>query len=442
MPAKPNKSETSTTLRIRAEKQLGGRTRSHDETDALRMLHELQVHQIELEIQNADLSMARDEAETLLEKYTELYDFAPVGYFTIASDGAIRIANLTGAAMVGIERSRLTQRSFRMLLAEGQREAFTTFIEMVFADDAKQSADFEMANRKLDTRTINIEAQRSRDGRECSAIIRDITALKVAENTARRNIALNKEITRRKRIESDLQAHRKEQSRILRQARLQQKQLRDFSHRILHVQEEERKRISRELHDVIAQTLVSINMHLEVLSNGTDTIPKSLERKISKTQLLVEKSLKIVHDFARQLRPAMLDQLGLIPALQMYMKEFMGNSGIHISLETCSDIDHLPTAVRTTFYRIAQEALTNVARHSNATHVEVRIENLGKFIHMIIKDNGSGFQPGFISGSKKKNRLGLIGMKERSEMIGGKFTISSAPGGPTMIFVEIPLSNK
>jgi len=442
MPAKPRKTDTADTLRSRAEKQMGEKTTGHDESNARRIVQELEVHQIELEMQNADLRLARDEAETMLEQYNELYDFAPVGYFTMANDGSIRRANLTAASMVGIDRSRLLRRSFHMLLASGQRDAFKTFLDQVFSSDGKRSADFEMANRKRSTRSINIEAWRSRDGLEASAIIRDITALKVAEITARKNEKLNQELTRRKIIESDFRANRKEQSRILRQSRLQQKQLRDFSHRILHAQEDERKRISRELHDVIAQSLVSINVHLEVLAQGAGPIPHSLRKQISKTQSLVETAVKIVHDFARQLRPAMLDDLGLNPALQMYMREFMRNTGIRITFDTFSDIDQLPTNLRTTLYRIAQEALTNVARHANATHVKVRIDNLGQVIRMAIRDNGTGFQPGDTPGSKKSKRLGLIGMKERAQMIGGDFAVSSAPGGPTTVRVDIPFQAK
>jgi len=438
MPAKPNKPNPAATLRSRAEERLGERVAEADESDARRIVHELEVHQIELEIQNADLRAARDEAETLLGQYTELYDFAPVGYFTLSREGIIRLANLTGASMVGIERSKLNRRSFRMLLAPDQRKSFKDFNNQVFAGDEKLTADFELANRKLAIRTINIEARRSRDGLESSTIIRDVTALRIAAETASRNVRLSREIDRRKKIESNLQAQRKEQSRIIRQARMQEKQLREFSHRILHAQEEERKLISRELHDVIAQTLVSINMHLEVLAQGNGPIPLSLKKQISKTQMLVEKAVKIIHDFARQLRPAMLDDLGLIPALQMYIHEFTANSGIHVSLSAFSGIDKLRATARTALYRVAQEALTNVARHANASNVEVHIKKLGNVIRMTIIDNGIGFESEKATGTKKKNRLGLIGMKERAEMISGKFEVTSKTGGPTTLSVEIP----
>ena len=563
MAAKSHIDESPAALRRRAEKRLGKPATDLVDADARRTLHELEVHQIELEIQNTELRSARDDAEALLDKYTDLYDFAPVGYFTITADGTIRLANLTGATMVGIGRSNLIGRSFTMLVAHGQRVGFKAFLKQVFAAETKQSGEFELADANLATRIVTIEARRSPNGLECSAMIlditgrrqalermrvseiryrrlfeaahdgvllidpgtnriidanpfmtrllgyprdqligkelfeigllkdeaasrqmfrklkkdheiryedlplesqaghhqdvevvanlyhedgqpviqcniRDITTRKLAEEMSSRNVKLKEEIVRRQQVEEDLRANRKELSRLLRQSRLQQKQLRDLSHRMLHVQEEERKRISRELHDVIAQTLVGINVHLAVLAQGKAAVPENLRLQISRTQLLVEKAVGIVHDFARELRPTMLDDLGLIPALQVFMKGFMAETGIRVSLNAFAKIDQATSTVRTVLYRIAQEALANVARHAGASRVEVAIESLEDVVRMTIKDNGKGFRVIGNAGSKKNNRLGLIGMRERVEMIGGTFQVDSAPGGPTTVQVEIP----
>src|SRR6266702_604412 len=109
--------------------------------DQLRLLHELQVHQIELEMQNAELRQAREEAETALEKYTDVYDFAPVGYFTLDRDGTIRAANLTGSSLLGVERSRLIGRRFRHFVADEARPAFATFLEKAFTSPAKEACE-------------------------------------------------------------------------------------------------------------------------------------------------------------------------------------------------------------------------------------------------------------------------------------------------------------
>jgi signal transduction histidine kinase len=295
------------------------------------------------------------------------------------------------------------------------------------------------AGRRVEVEVVaNLYDEGGRPMIQCN--IRDITARKLAEEMTQRNLKLQLEIARKERVAEGLQAQRNEQSRILKQTRAQQRQLRDFSHRILYVQEDERKRISRELHDVIAQTLVGINVQLALLDRGVTASPATFRRQVSKTQLMVKKAVGIVHDFARELRPTMLDDLGLIPTLQAFMERFMADTGIRISLKASPFINRSASMVLTVLYRIAQEALTNVARHSKASHVEVTIEVLEKAIRMTIKDDGQGFQVTGKAGSRKKNRLGLIGMRERAEMIGGSFHVNSAPGGPTMVRVEIPTS--
>ena len=227
-------------------------------------------------------------------------------------------------------------------------------------------------------------------------------------------------------------------SQLLERTRLQQRQLRSMTHQMLHAQEEERKRISRELHDVIAQSLVGINLHLAGLAHGGADNPAGFQRKITRTRRLVEKAVDIVHRFARELRPTMLDDLGLIPALQTFMKDFMGGTGIRVSLQAYAGIERSPATVRTVLYRVAQEALANVARHSKASQVEVCIRCSGDIIHMEIKDNGQGFEVDATGRTKKNSRLGLLGMKERVEMIGGSFHVESTPGHHTTVRMEIP----
>ncbi len=145
-----------------------------------------------------------------------------------------------------------------------------------------------------------------------------------------------------------------------------------------------------------------------------------------------------MHRFARELRPTVLDDLGLIPALQSFTKDFMEDTGIRVSLTAFAAIERLDNARRTVLYRVAQEALTNVARHAQASRAEVRIEEHNGVIRMEIKDDGKGFEMNGSSPAKKCARLGLLGMRERVEMIGGTFCVESAPGKNTAVRVEIP----
>jgi signal transduction histidine kinase len=256
------------------------------------------------------------------------------------------------------------------------------------------------------------------------------------------NLKLKQEIARRQLVEEDLRTNRQELSQLLRQSRIQQRELRHLSHRILHAQEEERKRVSRELHDVIAQALAGINVHLEGLNQGSAADPASFQQQISRTQQLVEKAVDTVHRFARDLRPTMLDDLGLIPALKVYMEGFMEETGIRVSLNTSAKVEPSTINVRTVLYRIAQEALTNVARHSKASRAELDIECLDGIIRMKVSDNGQGFETRGPSARKKSSGLGLLGMRERIEMIGGTFELQSAPGQPTTIQVKVPAGKR
>ena len=211
-----------------------------------------------------------------------------------------------------------------------------------------------------------------------------------------------------------------------------------MSRQILSAQEEERKEISRELHDVIAQTLTGINVRLAALKKEAAVNTKGLDRNIARTQRLVEKSVDIVHQFARELRPAVLDDLGLIPALHSFMKNFTARTGVRTHLTAFAEVEQLDTARRTVLFRVAQEALTNVARHAQASRVEVSIQKLPDCICMRIRTTANPLKWNACCTAKGSKRLGLLGMRERLEMVGGHFEVESAPGKGTTVRVEIP----
>lgn len=254
------------------------------------------------------------------------------------------------------------------------------------------------------------------------------------------NLQLKQEIVQRTAAEEAFKKSEGHFVRLLEQSVEMQEQLRLLSRQLLSAQEEERKRISRELHDVIAQTLTSINLRLAALKKEATLNTRGIERSIARTQKLVEHSVDIVHRFARELRPTVLDDLGLIPALHTFMKTFKEETGIHVSLSAFAAVEQVNGDKRTVLYRIAQEALTNVARHAQASRAEVRIQKLDGNICMKIKDNGKGFQAERALDDKKNNRLGLLGMRERVEMVAGTFCVESAPGKGTVVQVEIPIA--
>jgi len=437
----------------RLREQPAGDPRIEGKVDTQRMLHELQVHQIELELQNEELKQAKAEVEAGLEKYTDLYDFAPVGYFSLDEHGLILEVNLTGAALLGVERSRLTSRHFQLFVAPPGRPAFNSFLEKIFAGHEKQVCEASLLNAGQTSFWADLEARSavtlSGARKWCRMAVIDIAARKQAEEAQHRidilaatNQHLEKEIIRRQAVEASLKKSEQRTLQLLEQARQLQKKLRHVSHQILLVQENQRKEISHELHDEISQLLLGINVRLAIFTKEAAINPKSIRRTIAPMRRLVEKSVRVVHQFARELRPAMLDQLGLIPALRSYINDFPKRKGRSIQLTAFAGVEALDNDKRTVLYRVAQEALTNVAKHARASVVKVIILQVPGGACMKIIDNGKAFNVDRLSSAKWSNRLGLIGMRERVEMVGGRFSIESTPGKGTTIRAEVPIGRK
>jgi signal transduction histidine kinase len=208
---------------------------------------------------------------------------------------------------------------------------------------------------------------------------------------------------------------------------------------ILHVREEERKRISRELHDEVGQALTAINTHLALVQRGRPGEPDALARaEISDVEKLLVGAMDRMHSFARDLRPAALDDLGLLPALRSYLKDYAERTGLLVRFERAVRDAQLSSEQKTALFRIAQESLTNVAKHAQATEVVVTLGPVKGGFQLRIKDNGRGFAAKRRSATEKKG-LGLLGMQERVRLVNGRCIVQSAPGRGTTVIAEIPL---
>jgi signal transduction histidine kinase len=256
------------------------------------------------------------------------------------------------------------------------------------------------------------------------------------------NQSLKKEIAQRKSAERSLRLSEQNHRALLKKAHQMQLQLRHLSHQILLAQEEERKEISRELHDEIAQALTGINVQLASMKTEFGASKKSFSRHISQTQRLVEKSVDIVHQFARNLRPTLLDDLGLIPALHAYLNGFAKRTRLRISFSTFAGVEKLSNDKRIVLYRVAQAALINIAQHAQANSVNVDIKAPPHAVLMEIKDDGKSFDVEHVLDPSRYKRLGLVGMRERVEMVGGIFQVESAPGRGTTVSAKLPFSRR
>jgi signal transduction histidine kinase len=204
------------------------------------------------------------------------------------------------------------------------------------------------------------------------------------------------------------------------------------------VQEEERRRIARELHDHTGQALTSLLVGLKMLAETEN--PAEVRERTGSLRTIAAKTLDDVHDLAIQLRPSVLDDMGLVAATQHTATAFASHFGIEVHFGAVGfEGRRLPATVETTIYRIVQEALTNVARHARARNVDILLECRGEAALALVEDDGHGFDVEGTLEGREQGHLGLFGMQERAALVGGQLTLESSEAGTTVLVV-IPLT--
>lgn len=211
-------------------------------------------------------------------------------------------------------------------------------------------------------------------------------------------------------------------------------QLRRLSDQLVQTQEEERRSISRELHDEVGQMLTGLRMELRSLRRLQDGPREQFEMRIEQTKALLDRTLQAVRDIAMGLRPSMLDDLGLGPALEWQGRDFSRRYDIPVTVNVDAALDNLPDHYRTNIFRIVQEALTNCARHAQATSVQISLQEQDGSVRLAIADDGVGMD----RTSPRKGGLGLMGIQERVRKLGGQLSIDSSAMHGTLLSVEIP----
>jgi signal transduction histidine kinase len=225
---------------------------------------------------------------------------------------------------------------------------------------------------------------------------------------------------------------------ITRDLRDSTERLQAISRRLVDVQETERRQVSRELHDRVGQNLTALSISLDILKSQIAGHGKNLLRsRLEDASALLESTTSVIENVMSDLRPPMLDDYGLLPALQWYANEYSDRTGIQVRVVGDERMKRLPQASEIGLFRIAQEALNNVAKHAHATRADIVLEHAGREFIMVISDNGSGFD--FETpGAKRRQGLGMMTMRERTQAVGGRFEVNAAPGGGTQVMVRIP----
>jgi len=230
-----------------------------------------------------------------------------------------------------------------------------------------------------------------------------------------------------------------QQQEVAEQLRGMQENLRFYLRQVTKAQEEERKRISRELHDDTVQDLVALSRQLDTLASSKELSEENrhhLEELWKKTDDII----KEVRRLSQDLRPAALDRLGLLPALEWLAADAADYSGIETAVKVKGEERRLNEEVELVLFRITQEAMRNVWRHAQATKAEITVVFDTNRVKVTVSDNGKGFEiPGEIGALARDGKLGLAGMQERAQLIGGKITVNSAPGKGATVTVEVPV---
>ncbi|HET9373308.1 MAG TPA: ATP-binding protein [Vicinamibacterales bacterium] len=379
------------------------RQQSTGNRSRLSLLHDLQVFQEELVAQNEELLHAQAALEETRDRYIELYDFSPNGYLTLDSHGVVVRINLTGAAVLGGSRQAIEGMPLLGFVARESRPAFLDFVRR--------------CRRCADGAAIETEIRlRPADGEKTVQLL--CRPRLSSASGEREYFTTMIDVTERRRLERERDRSAREHAAL--------------ATRLLSVQDDERQRIARDLHDDIGQEVTALRLKVELIE-GSGGSGRDVLREIRAN---LEKLDSRIHLIATELRPASLD-LGIVAAMRQFVQRWSSALGIPAAFHAAGlDRMRLRPQVETHVYRVAQEALNNIHKHADATRASVLLERRNGGVVLIIEDDGRGFDAD--EARSKTTALGLVGMRERAQIIGGRLEIETAPGRGTSVYLHLP----
>jgi PAS domain S-box-containing protein len=530
------------------------------ETEFQRIVHELQVHQEELEAQNEELRETQLLLEASRDLYADLYDFAPIGYATLDEKGHIREINLTGATILGRERSRLLGTLFSVAVAKDDLGVFHGHLRQCRQNSGPVTTELTLAVRDHNPVPVQLHSVPILDLIGQSTMYRtaitDITQRKQAENilqlahdqledrvrerTAELDGAvakLREEVSERKRAEQTLQVfrtlvdhsndalevidpetaqfldvslrsctdlgysrnellsmrisdiapditpalwlarmealrrdgsmtvfgeHRRKDGttfpvevnvsfvrldrdylvavvRDVTERKQTEETLRQFSVRLLQSQDQERRRIARELHDSTGQKLAAAAMNLGLIGKSAETLGARARKALAESLELLDQSSSDIRTLSYLLHPPLLDERGLAAAVRWYVDGFTERSGVGIKLEVSPELPRLPEETEMALFRIVQEGLTNIHRHSGSSTATIRLTVDPNHVQLEMRDAGKGLPKPRSDGPVAPPGVGIMGMRERVNLLGGHLDMKSDSSG-TIVSVTLPLA--
>jgi signal transduction histidine kinase len=387
------------------------------------LLHELQVHSEEITVQNEQLIKAQAEIEQARDRYAELYDFAPLGYLSIDGHGAIHECNFAAAALLSRPRRFLLNVPLSALVINEHRPLLRQFLHQAMGKDDAASA-VEVQVKRAPRRLVRLLARPRPVGGGTQMLftaMMDMTVERQLE-TERREV-LAREKARARELQNEVAVRTRAENRV-----------KSLLERLVSVQEEERRRLSRELHDELGQQLTALRLTLSMLRQvaGNDQTLDQLDI----ADVIAARLDQDVDHLAWALRPAALDEFGLLPALDTFVRQWSDYHHIAAEFQAADITRRLPIDVENHLYRIVQEALNNVVKHAQASRVAITLRQAERGLHLEIQDDGHGFDTGELRGPAG---IGLLGMRERAALVGGDIRVESHVGRGTTIAVMLPV---
>ena len=425
-------------LRLRAEAMIQHTLSEESRSDRFlspeeskKVLQELRVHQIELEMQNDTLRQAQDELEDSRDRYVDLYDFAPVGYLSITAHGMIKEINLAATRMLSMERKALLQRPFTSLvIAEDESRWLTLFLTMMeqngkdSVEVTLQRGDGSVFPAQLDCATQKVmRSGIPGDGAGDTALriaLTDITGRKQIEATSFRN-------------QQHLEAMVKERGA----------ELLAIGKQLLAAEELERRTIAVDLHDDLGQDLAVAKLKLEAIMASSDVADNDkLQRQLGAVTILLDRCNKSVRSLSSQLSPPVLHQYGLGAALDWLSEEMQRTYGLNVKVYPGEAVT-LDEIVAATLFRIVRELLINISKHAQVSEAEVGmlVDAETDNLEITVSDDGVGFDVArtLDMNSSTHSSYGLFSIKQRIDFIGGQMLIDSHAGHGTIVLITLAL---
>lgn len=374
-------------LRSQAEAILKKRKRPAQGETHRDVLHELRVHQVELEMQVDELRRTEAALEKMKHRYMSLYDDAPVGYVTLDGFNLITQANHMAERILGAPRMALRTRRFSSFLEEASRSTFTTVSNDARHRDARQAFDAQLPSADGFERWVKVDCAAEPGAGELRLTLVDITERRIAE-----------------------------------------RELRQLADGLIQLQEKERRIVAEALHDDAGQQLTYLALILDQARESKDGLD---HQKVDQLSDVAREILQRIRRLSASLSPAELTRVGLVGAVKSMLAEFTQRTSIPVTFSTVGSLESLSFEPSLAVYRIIQEALTNAARHAQPASIAVTIQRTTRRLRAEIRDDGKGF-----NARRSTMSLGLLSMRERARAVGGRLVVESSPGNGTRVTFE------